>query len=178
MESYSIFPDFEIWPNDYVHAVYDSHPIGETGDDMKEIQARESILKTTETRSGVKVGYYVPTPESIDSIFKGREAADAGLSVEECATEFDYTHLREYDQETRGGARNMFLAIKEDSGACFYRYMKEKVVMTRVRGVKGGVVGIKGGLRVSKRGFSEEEEKERGVKRGRIAPEDEFQEAE
>jgi RNA polymerase II-associated factor 1 len=30
LESFALFPDFEIWPNEYVHVVYDSHPIGST----------------------------------------------------------------------------------------------------------------------------------------------------
>jgi hypothetical protein len=69
----------------------------------------------------------------------------------------------------------MFLAIKPDSGACFYRYMKEKVGMSRVRGVKGGAE-VKGGLRVRKRAVTADEERDRKDKRSRIAPEDEFME--
>lgn len=67
------------------------------------------------------------------------------------------------------------MLIKPDSGASFYRYMKEKVVMKRVRGVKGGAE-LKGGLRVRKRGFTEEERVGRKGKLAKIAPDEEFME--
>lgn len=199
VEAFPLFPDFEIWPTHFTHVAYDANPNDNAEvsllltlyqNQLQEIQSRESIVKSI---SGNYVGYYVPTEPTIEKLFAQRQDPDNILPEEvflssvlhpgvHCfndQTTLEYSHLRDFNLENKFSDRpnaSLFLQIKPDVGACFYRNMDGgRVLLRRTRTVKhsSGERGSARVLQVVKRAFTDDEELERAQKRTRIAPLDE-----
>jgi len=185
VESMPCFPDFELWPTEYSHAVFDTHPTGANGSnaaqsELEDVQAQESILKEMSNPRSKQsfVSFYIPTRDSAGKIVHRQRAQDQELDDEDLGS-YDYAHLRDFDTEMKQDTQNrtLFLLIKQKEAA-FYHYMNGKINLkrSRAKGKTGRVetrVEVPSKIVLNKRPFEKEEKEDRALKRRMIAPEDE-----
>jgi RNA polymerase II-associated factor 1 len=72
---FPLFPDFELWPNEYILAMYDTDPVQHDGENKNIIAGEEALLQpmaNPHNPSERFIAYYAPSDKTIDQITEKR----------------------------------------------------------------------------------------------------------
>ncbi|KAI9204435.1 RNA polymerase II-associated [Polychytrium aggregatum] len=155
-EIFPIYPDFMLWPNKYVHSVYDANPLSasiqlsgeKNADPVTKVRQEEVLLRPMiDLRTkGEFFSLYAPDDESAKRILKKRKRDNGEENDDDIFEDQDqdleapndYGFIRDFEQkkiEEETGTK-IFIVLRPDEGGAFYNVLDRKYVFRRKRNVR------------------------------------------
>ncbi|KAJ3088239.1 hypothetical protein HK102_009194 [Quaeritorhiza haematococci] len=197
-EVFPVFPDWELWSNEYTHAFFDADPIANLGanvqrektstDPTHQVKLEEALLKPMRNPRNPKqtfIAYYAPTESTVEKIAnkrKRREEREEFGEDEDDEDTYEYQYERDFSHNTQPYDKGdrLFLVLRPRLGA-FYNVVNAKINLRRKRAKSKNVqeeeVEKPSKILITKRPFHETEKVRRKERLKQVAPLDEDEEA-